>query len=269
MTRLPALAVLPLFLLPSAGCNFELPDEITGLTNRFVVQGIYMGVETPEDDNIAAALDGTDFGGGAQVTAFFADAASIDEIEEAPISGLSPTFRSPAEGSFTLVEDDDGRYSLDAGAGLAYTGGESVVISVDFEGVTHKVPADAPSGPELSLSQTHTAGQPMVINLDGQGFDTTVITVIDVSTGDMTWDNLPSDISDVLDLGGDEDEGGAIEIPGTAFATESIYAVGVGGLVGADTLQFEEVNTLLSGFKAGTMAFQPVCTFSESVLCDQ
>jgi hypothetical protein len=85
----------------------------------------------------------------------------------------------------------------------------------------------------------------------------------------VTHDNLPTDISEVLEMGGNDDTSSTLEIPGSAFAAESIYAVGIGGLVKADSADFEEVNTLLSGFKSGTMSFYPVCTFSESLLCDQ
>ena len=269
MSRVHAFGLSCIALGLSAGCNFELPDEIKGLTSRFVVQGMYLGIESPDDENIATALEESDFGESGQVTAFFADAANADEIENAPIGGLSPVFRSPTSGSFDLVEDGDGRYTLDDGATLTYVGDESVVVSVNYQDVDRKVPIDAPTGPDFSLAETHTAGAAMVINLEGQGFDTTLVMVLDLLTGDMTWDNLPTDITEVFDLGGEDEDGLIVEIPGVAFADESFYAVGVGGLLSADTVQFEEVNTLLSGFKAGTMSFQPVCTFAETLLCEQ
>ena len=252
----------------SMACNIEIPDEIAGLTNRFVVQGLYLGVETPESDTLAAALEESDFGS-AQVTVFFADAANLDEIEEAPISGLGPQFRTENSGSFDLAEDADGRYALASNANLSYIGGESVFITVDYADETRKVPMNAPHGADVTLAQTHTAGNPMAISLVGQDFDSTLVTVIDIVSGEVTHDNLPTDISEVLDMGGEDDTSMTLEIPGVAFAAESIYAVGIGGLINADSVDFEEVNTLLSGFMAGTMSFQPVCTFSESLLCDQ
>lgn len=270
MNRIGCSIVLSMTLGSSLGCNFEVPDEISGLTSRFVAQGMYLGIEAPEDENIASALEESDFGGGAQLTVFFADAANVDEIEEAPIAGLRPVFRSDSAGSSDLVEGAEGQYTLNESADIAYVGGENIVISVEYADESRKLNALTPQGPSFSLAEIHTAGAPMAVNLQGQGFDTTLVTVIDVVTGEVTYDNLPTDISEVLDLGGEEDESSSsIEIPGVAFATESIYAVGVGGLVKSDTANFVEVNTLLSGLKSGTMAFQPVCTFSEALLCDQ
>jgi hypothetical protein len=268
MTRTRSSITLCFLCSTSIACNIEIPDEIAGLTNRFVVQGLYLGVETPDDDTIAAALEESDFGSG-QVTVFFADATNIDDIEEAPITGLGPQFRSENSGSFDLAEDGDGRYTLASNANLSYIGGESVFVTVDYADETRKVPMSAPNGADVTLATTHTAGNPMAISLVGQDFDSTLVTVIDIVSGEVTHDNLPTDISEVLNMGGDDDTSMTLEIPGAAFAAESIYAVGIGGLVKADTADFEQVNTLLSGFKAGTMSFQPVCTFSESLLCDQ
>jgi len=51
------------------------------------------------------------------------------------------------------------------------------------------------------------------------------------------------------------------------LANESLYAVGVAGLVNSDVENFEEVNTAMSAFLAGEFTFQTVCTFEEEEFC--
>ena len=52
------------------GMYFELPDEILGIDQSVRRSRIYLGIEAPDDENIAAALEESDFGGGAQLTVF-------------------------------------------------------------------------------------------------------------------------------------------------------------------------------------------------------
>ena len=69
--------VLVAVVLLQTGCDQikEWRDQVSGLTNRFVIEGVYMGVEEPDDARIAGVLEDADFGDGSTVTAYLADAA--------------------------------------------------------------------------------------------------------------------------------------------------------------------------------------------------
>jgi hypothetical protein len=52
----------------------------------------------------------------------------------------------------------------------------------------------------------------------------------------------------------------SLEIPASAFPSESVYAVGIAGIENADPETFDGVNILLTSFMAGKVTFYPVST---------
>lgn len=266
----PRIALMPSFAL-LAGCAeiANLQDKVEGLTNRFVLEGFYLGVSELENDVLADALADTEFGSGATVTAFLADASSAGEIESAPIRDASVAFLSPsAGGSMGMVSLGDGQYELTGDDGLRYVAGEVVAITATYEGQNRRIPVDAPPRPSPGISGYHAAGEPLVVDLSGQGFESTMVTVLEIASGRTTWSNLPVAADDFYDL----THGGTGEVrvtlPGSALPVEGVYAVGVAGVYTADPDEFEEVNTALSALVAAQFRFSTVCTFADTNFCE-
>ena len=129
-------------------------------------------------------------------------------------------FRTDSSGSSDLVEGAEGQYTLNESANIAYVGGENVVISVDYADESRKMNASTPQGPAFNLAETHTAGAPMVVNLQGQGFDTTLVTVIDVDWGGNLRQLADRHFGSVGFGWEEDDSSSSIEIPGVAFSTD-------------------------------------------------
>lgn len=243
-----ALALLPLL----AGCEAinALKDDVEGLTNPLVVQGMYLGVGEPE---AGVDLGGTDFDKAAQATVLLADAASVDDLENAPVTGAAVSLRSETGGSVALGDEGGGKYAASSDDGLVYAGGEQIALAIETD-VLSKVAIVAPPEPDAGLPDTHAAGEPLVVDLAGQGFDMALVVVVDGASGEVTFSNEPADIRELYDFT-HGDGTTRVEIPGGAFGRSSVYAVGVAGLNAASADDFEELNTALSAFLAGKFRF--------------
>lgn len=266
-----ALGTLLLPLALTTGCKQleEIQDTIDGATSRFVVEGVMLGVEPPEDETVALALEGTDFGEGARLAAFLADAADVTSIEDAPISGVDLVVLSDASGGQVAVnEEGAGEYRASGEDGLVYGDGEEVVLTADFEGQDRRLAVRVPVAPEPGLERTHTAGQPLEVDLSSGDFDAALVVVIDTASSEVVFSNEPSDIQELYDLSHGEGEL-VVEVPGSAMEAETVYAVGVAGMINADSDDLENVNTVLSTFLAGKFTFTAVCTLPEAALCEQ
>jgi len=257
-------------LLSTAGCDqlSDISDKVEGITNNFVVEAFFLGVEPPEDETIALALEGTDFASGARATAFLADAAEVTDIENAPITGATLSLLSSANGSVTMAAGDvDGQYGSSGDDGLDYSAGEDVTIRADWDDEDRAIMVGAPPAPQPGIESAHTAGQGLDIDLSGQGFDAALVVVIDTATSEIVFSNEPSDITELYEFSHGQGEV-EVTVPGDLLGDETIYAVGVAGLVNADEDDFDNINTVLSTFMAGKFTFTGLCTFSESTLCD-
>lgn len=259
------------------GCGklSEIQDVVEGVSERFVVSGIYLGVEQPDDIDLSK----TAFSG-ARITAYLADASQINEIEDAPISGTAVMLMSPGNGGIVPMNDSGlGKYELSAEDGLEYVSGEEISLTSTYGDTDRAISVDVPPAANLDIDPDHAAGFPMVIDLSGQGFDAALAVVMDVETGEITWSNEPDDISALYDMthpdgfivgeSEDTDDTILIEIPGEAFASESYYIVGVAGMNVSNTAGFENINTALSTMMAGKLRFADVCTDDFALLCEE
>lgn len=239
-----------------AGCDAldSLKEDVEALTNPVVIQGMYVGVAEPDAE---LDLSGTDFGKAAQATVLLADATSVDDLSNAPIEGAGVSVKSES-GETALDDEGGGKYTASSEDGLTYTGGERFVLSVQAD-VLSKVAITAPPEPDAQVPESHPAGEPLVIDLAGQGFDLALVAVLDTMTGDLTFSNEPSDIQELYDFthGGGEVK---VEVPGGALNRQTVYAVGVAGLNAAEADDLEELNTALSAFLAGKFRFYPMST---------
>lgn len=248
------MVILPL-LVGCADIN-KLTDAFDKLSNPLVLIGAFVGVEPPDDPDIQ--LDGSEFAKGAAVSIMLSDAQSAADMDSSPVVGASASLRSTSNGNVALNENDGGAYTATSDDGLVYTNTEEVTVAVDLDG-THSVAIQAPPAPQFQVDPAHTPGQALTISLADQDFDSAFVVVYDVVNGQVTYDNRPTDIVSVYDW---THGGGSVstDIPGSAFAAQSVYAVGVAGLRNSSADDIVDANTLLSTFAAGKFRFQPVYT---------
>ena len=100
-----------------------------------------------------------------------------------------------------------------------------------------------------------------------QAYENTLAFVINVETGELTYDNRPTTPQEMYELTHPqgilmnevEPEVDSINIPGSAFASNGIYVVGVAGIMSSKTSQMDNINTALSGVIAGKFNLEAVC----------
>jgi hypothetical protein len=262
-----------------SGCEklAALQETVEGFTERFVVEGIYLGVESPEGIDLSE----TEFNG-ARLTAFLADASQINEIEDAPIENTALLLMSPGNGgSMPMLDIGGGKYELSTEDGLQYVSGEEITLSSGYNGQDRLISVEVPAAPALSINSDHAAGTPLSVDLTGQGYNTALAVVIEAESGEVTWSNQPADIAGLYEMthpngiliGGEEDFSEdneiIVEIPAEAFADEGYYIIGVAGMVVSNSSSFENVNTAVSTVIAGKLRFTDVCTDDYAMLCLQ
>lgn len=248
-----------LFALLMTGCAQlnDLKEGVQGLTNPIVFEGVYLGVAPSEDDRID--LTGTPFEQDALAQVFLADAASADELEDAPVTGAEVSMLADASGKVALTEAGEGAYLASTANGLRYDDGAQATLSATFDGMTSSVSITPPAAPTFPLASQMDAGTAFTIDLSGEGYDNVLVAVVDLQSGEVTFDNRPDDIQALYELAHGS---GAqqVAVPASAIGRESVYAVGVAGMVNADASGVENANTLLSAFVAGRFRFVPVST---------
>lgn len=263
-------------LLTMTGCDViedvrDIRDQIDGYTERFVAQGLVLGV-SPFEDDIDLASVGFE---GARAVVFLADAAQITELEQAPITGAVPQLHSYTNGSAALYEDGSGQYSLNHDEGMQYQAGEMVDITIEHDGEERGMSVRAPSPADLSeIARIHRADTAMVIDLSDQPFHTAMVVVVEVESGTVTYSNEPEDIQELYEMThgsvfqGATPEPVIVPIPEQAFQQEGIYAIGVAGIAIGDEKHMGGVNTALSTMVAGTWRFTKVCTEEFARACN-
>ncbi|MBN2799547.1 MAG: hypothetical protein JXX28_10405 [Deltaproteobacteria bacterium] len=250
-------------LLPLAGCEYfdQGKDIFEGLTNPLVVQGMILGVEPPESEYID--LSQTDFKEGTLAMIFLADASNVEEIDQAPVEGAQVSLMGDVMGDAALNELGAGAYALTPEAGVTYAPGAAWTLNVAGIGDTDaSVPLALPQAVALSVPEQHTAGEPLVLDLSGGAFDSALVVVLDGSSGEVTYSNEPQDVRAYYDFTHGSAGVGTIEIPGTAFPGEAVYAVGVAGMNNGDSAGMAGMNTVLSAVMVGKMVFAPVSTMT-------
>lgn len=251
MNRLSILALV----IPLAGCE-AIKDTYEGLTNPLIAEGMILGVEAPESDEID--LESTGYSEGTGLTLFLADAESVTDIENAPVEGADVVLTGNT--TVEATEIGGGGYAVTPSEDLVYEAGETWSVKATVgreEGTAH---VRLPPAPNATIAEQHTQGEPVTLNLSGQGFTGALVVVVDVQTGDVTYSTQPEGIRDFYNLTRGDDEVGDITVPGTAFPGESVYALGVTGLTHTTSEDFDGMNTALSGVLAGKMRFFPVIT---------
>jgi hypothetical protein len=234
-------------------------DTVEGLTESTVVQGAVLGIEVPDDPNLAALLEGTDFAPGTAVTAFVVDASSVADLAEAPVDDA--TVRVAGDIEEAVLSQGDGLYANDPSTSdLVYVDGDQWTLSVTRGDAAGEVSLQLPAGAAVNIPTQHGAGSPLVVDLSGQGFESAIGVVVDAS-GTVVWSNVPTDVKALYDAMGSEDVS-TLEIPGSAFAANQVYLVGVAAMAHTDADDLTDLNTALSKVRVGKMFLSPVTTVS-------
>ncbi len=247
---LPAVPLLALFSVACVDAIDDVADFWGGLTAQLVVEGLILGVSQPDELDLSA----TDFAPGTGFTAFLADAGEVRDLETAPISGATVSVQGA-----TADEQGNGTYTYVDDGSLAYAPNARWTMSVTINGDVATADVTLPPEANVVVPDQHPTGQALTLPLAGQPFDSVLIVVIDMETGDVVFSNQPEGITELYEFthgDGIED----VTIPGTTFGKEGVYALGVAGMVTTEAADLTEMNTAISAVLAGSMKLFPVCT---------
>lgn len=241
-----------LLLLPLGGCELFNAgrNTIDGLLNPLVAEGMVISVEGPSiaDTGNQPTFDLSESGleEGTTLTLFLADAANVNEIDQAPVTDASVTLEG--------VEASGGEGGLYAIAqGLSYAAGTSWTLDVDVADTSASAVVDLPPPASYTLPAL-AVDTPITIDLTGQGFNSALVVVIRATEG-VTYSNKPEGIREFYDFTHGGDEVTTVEIPAEAFPDNGAYAVGVAGLVHTTAEDLTEMNTGLTAIMSGEMVF--------------
>jgi len=253
-----------LLLLALPGCAFfsKAKDTFEGMTNPLVALGLVVSVQ-PADSSGNMDLSNSQMQDGTALTAFLADAAKVNDLNNAPVTGADVTCNGA-----TASDLGQGLYGIEPGT-LTYQAGATWDVEARIGNGTAAASLTLPQAstwtPPCATGSgstcTWTAGDDMTVDLSGQDYDSVLVAVMDLNSGDITWSNRPTDARGVYDFTHRSDASLTVTIPGSqAFPSESVYAVGVAGMVHTGASDLVEMNTVLSTFMAGKMLVYPVST---------
>lgn len=275
----------------------DFQDEYSDITNTFVAAGTILGVDEPDfsefmQDELCIEpdtlpIDSAMYEKGNKALVFLAQAELSANISDSqPITGATILISSD-NGEINNVKMEegeiDGQYTASTEEGLEYT---SSFISFTIDSGAeeeHTLSVDAPPTASLdSIPNDNTNDSPIDVDLTGQGFHSALMMVINVETGEMSYDNLPQEVEEMYSLahpegsflGEDTPEIDSVALPGSAFSEDGLYAVGVAGLRAAGSDDMNNINLLLSGMIAGKFSFKPVCvpdcyTLKKELFCEK
>jgi hypothetical protein len=256
-------------LLALGGCAWfeDIKDTVEGVVNRNVVVGVVSTVDASLDGDPALTdqidLDALGIEGGVVSTLFLADAASVADLDNAPISDADVILQgcgvevsmpelSGQRGAYVYVPPGD----IDSCDGPAFTmrrvdGTKDVVASADVPGpLGLTVPAFWDSGDDLTLS------------LAGKGLTAVIVVVMDTFTGDITYSNEPESVGEYYEFLSGSEVLDDVLVPGSAFEEETVHALLVTGLKRTPNRNLENANEVLSVVAGGRTELYPVSTWT-------
>lgn len=240
------LVLAPVLLLALAGCD-RLKD-LDNLANPVVAQGIFVGLDLPEGIDLS---DSDLLAYSAACSVFLADVNDPSELDNSPVEGAQIAFRSVQNNpGLDLTDAGAGKYLVSADNGLVYVPGDDAVITTELGGEAVRLSVHTPAAPDVDVPTSLQPEHGFSVDLTGQGYDNVLVAVYDITRNKLTYDNLPTDISETYNFThGDGAE--TTVIPGEAFLRQSNYVVGIAGVTQADATSFEGVSQTLSAFMAG------------------
>ncbi len=243
-------------LIPLVACD-KIVDVYDGVTAPIVTQGLVLGIEPPPSE---VDLTGSDFASGASATVFLASAEEAQNIENAPIDDGDVSLSGGNLASLQATNLGDGAYQVGPDPALEYQDNATWTLTAETTNDTSTADVTLPAAANFTFDQNHTASQPITLDVSGQGFTDILIVVMDNASGDSTYDNRPQGIRELYDRSRNNTPLTTVEIPGSAFPDQSVYAIGVAGLTHTTADDLEFMNTLLSSISAGKMRFTAIST---------
>ncbi|TNE87401.1 MAG: hypothetical protein EP330_18210 [Deltaproteobacteria bacterium] len=242
-----------LLLLPLGGCDLfnSGTDIVNGLLNPLVAEGMLLATVPPgSGDSAGESFSLADAGldEGTSLTLFLADAASVTEIENAPVTDAT-VFIHGEEAS----GGEGGLYTY-AGSGLTYEEGATWNLDVDVADTSARAALHLPQEPTFT-APTLTANTAVTVDLTGQGFNSALVVVLEATSG-LTYSNQPTGIREFYDFTHGGDDVTTVEIPAEAFPGDGVYAIGIAGLVHTVGDDLTEMNTGLTSIMSGKMVFE-------------
>lgn len=265
-----ATTLLPVLLL--TGCGdiqklLALKDTFDDYTNSYVASTSILGVAPSDDERVDLALELTDLGSGARATTWLVQAQGAGGLGDDGLSGQPVRLVVDGQG-LAMEEVVAGEYIADGESGLSYVPNSEARLQIDTDEGRKGLAVGLPEAPAFDLPEAHLPKEPLEIDLTGQDYDATLVMVLDVLTGDVTWEQSPSGAVELYEFARADGAVGWVDIPSDAFPNESVYAVGVAGTWNADAETFEGVNVALTTGFAGRFRFVTTCTFADEALCD-
>ncbi len=276
-------ACFVLVALGLVGCNtFDF-------LSPHVVEGVLLGVEV--SDGETALGDGPVLG-----SVFLAEATSIRDVSSNLVTDPDSLTLATGGSEAPLEAAEDGLFVTgeDAILGLTWSPEERIELTMVRDGDTNTGSVVVPRGPvvsgvpkaveldaipedwadltwqevqelleeQVAQVEFHPPGAPIEVDLSGEDYEYWIAVVADQS-GAVTWDNIPRDADALVDWIVEAEPIDSLEIPGEAFPNpDSLYAVGVAGVVFAETTDFAGFNWLISNVGAGTLTVTALVTGS-------
>lgn len=233
------------------GCRLfgSIQDAVDLLENPITMQGIYVGIDVP----LGIDTEGTNLAGGAQAQAWV-QRTSTDGVDSA--TGSKVSLVSDRAGSVKLSEEE-GYWFANGLDGLDYVEEDDVKLIVDIGGERSSIVMSTPLGAVVNIDENHSAGTGIRVDMMDQGFDNGGVVVANLITGEEVW-RSEYDVQEPVDP-----DNLLIDIDGTAFLPDQLYAVGVLGLSASTEDDLKELNKIGSGMLSGIMVIHVVSTLSD------
>jgi hypothetical protein len=265
----PSRAAILASVFALSGCKLidRLRDKVSDLTNRVAAAGSVLGVEPPENENISALLENTQFSAGAQASIFFADAASGGGFAEAPLSDEEVTYDSESNDGLPMPLVSPGQYAITEMDGLVFTPGETATLRALDDDDQRELSVRIPFPADVNIPDSLSPNTSLDLDVSDQDFDGLIVVVINTADGTSTFSTLPTSPTDLYNITHGDGLVTSVEVPGAAFPSEGYFVLGVAGVYAADEASFEGVNTAISTLIAGNFTFHPICTYNNQALC--
>ena len=251
------LLLSPLLFVGCAEIN-KLKDDLSGLTNSFVVSTFYIGTEEFSDDRVD--LSTIEEMQGTQAVTYLVSAEVMDGSTPTPVTGATVDLSTNAGSSASFAEDAGGLYRANEDDGLGYQDGELVTVTAN-DGEDHMISVVAPIAPVFNIAEEHPLDTELLLDITGQDFDSALVFVAHFPSGEIVYSNKPADFTELYEFAYPDDAATdvSVTIPADSFAEAGIYVVALGGVVAGEADDMENVNTGLSSVLATKLAFDVVC----------
>ncbi|MEC7988178.1 MAG: hypothetical protein VX278_23630, partial [Myxococcota bacterium] len=252
------------------GCDvlMQKVGELDSFSKPFIVDGLYMGTPVVESETFSLSED--DVLSEAQITLHLASTSFDESMNTAPISSAVVQLTSDNISPFPIPESSEakGSYTASANEGLPYPAGEYITIDVErSNGTTHQIGITAPLAPMFSLPAGHPTSEALSIDVSDQEYYESFVIVLRADTGEITYQKFPQTVEELYEYAHPNaavkhetaEYIEQIQIPPSAFPSNTVYAVGIAGIQSSLQEDMIEVNTLISSLIAGQFRFQDLC----------